>query len=159
MKIKTGLGFDVHRLRDGLDLWLGGVKIPHTKGCVAHSDGDVLLHALCDALFGAAGLRDIGNYFPDNSDEFKGIDSKLLLERTWKIISEKGYIVGNIDSVLILEAPKIMRYIPDMKNIIAEILEMEPDDVSIKATTNEKLGPVGREEGVEAMVSVLIYKL
>jgi 2-C-methyl-D-erythritol 2,4-cyclodiphosphate synthase len=156
MKIRIGQGIDFHRLEKDLNLWLGGVKIPSEKGCVAHSDGDVLLHAICDALLGAAGLRDIGYYFPDNSAEFKNIDSKILLGRTFNLISGQGYSVINIDSTVCLEKPKISHFIPEMKAVISEITGTEKDDVAIKATTTEKLGFTGREEGVMAIAVVLL---
>jgi 2-C-methyl-D-erythritol 2,4-cyclodiphosphate synthase len=156
MKIRIGQGIDFHRLEEGLKLWLGGVQIPSEKGCIAHSDGDVLIHAICDGLLGAAGLRDIGYYFPDNSDEFKGIDSKILLERTFGLISEKGYRVVNLDCTVCLEKPKIASYIPDMRKIIASLLSTQTDNIAIKATTTEKLGFTGREEGIIALASVLI---
>jgi 2-C-methyl-D-erythritol 2,4-cyclodiphosphate synthase len=156
MKIRIGQGIDFHRLEKGLNLWLGGIKIPSEKGCVAHSDGDVLLHAICDALLGAAGLRDIGYYFPDTTTEFENIDSKILLSRTFNLINEKGYIVINIDSTICLEKPKISAYIPEMKSVIAEITGTDKDDVAIKATTTEKLGFTGREEGIMAIAVVLL---
>ena len=156
MKIRIGQGIDFHRLEKGLNLWLGGIKIPSEKGCVAHSDGDVLLHAICDALLGAAGLRDIGYYFPDNNSEFKNIDSKILLRRTFNMISEKGYAVMNIDSTVCLERPNISLYIPEMAAAISEIIGTEKDDVAIKATTTEKLGFTGREEGIMATAVALI---
>jgi len=158
MKIRIGQGIDFHRLENGLKLWLGGVPVPSEKGCVAHSDGDVLIHAICDALLGAAGLRDIGYYFPDSSEEFKGIDSKLLLSRTFGLISEKGYSIANLDCTICLEKPKIAPFVPDMKKTIAEILSTLPENISIKATTTEKLGFTGREEGVVALAVVLISK-
>jgi 2-C-methyl-D-erythritol 2,4-cyclodiphosphate synthase len=157
MKIRIGQGIDFHRLEKDLNLWLGGVKIPSEKGCVAHSDGDVLLHAIIDALLGAAGLRDIGYYFPDNSAEFKDIDSKILLGRTLSLISEKGYSVMNIDSTVCLEKPKISSFIPEMKTAISEIIGTDKDNVAIKATTTEKLGFTGREEGIMAMAVVLLF--
>lgn len=157
MKIKTGIGFDVHRLEPGLELWLGGIRIPHEKGCVAHSDGDVLIHAVCDALLGAAGLRDIGYHFPDTSGEFKGIDSKILLERTVAMIREKGGEISNVDSIICLQRPKLKGYIEEMRECLGKILGMELEDVSVKATTTERLGFEGREEGVSAWASVLIY--
>ena len=156
MKIRIGQGIDFHRLEEGLDLWLGGIKIPSEKGCVAHSDGDVLLHAICDALLGAAGLRDIGYYFPDNSYEFKNIDSKILLGRTFNMISENGFSVVNIDSTVCLEKPKISSFIPEMKSVISEITGIEENDVAIKATTTEKLGFTGREEGIMAIAVALL---
>lgn len=156
MKIRIGQGIDFHRLEKDLNLWLGGVKIPSEKGCVAHSDGDVLLHAVCDALLGAAGLRDIGYYFPDNSAEFNNIDSKILLGKTIGLIREKGYRVINIDCTVCLEKPKISSFIPAMKDAISEIAGTDKDDVAIKATTTEKLGFTGREEGIMAIAVVLL---
>jgi len=156
MKLRIGYGFDVHQLSTEKELWLGGVKIPAPKGAVGHSDADVLLHAICDAMLGALALRDIGYHFPDTSSEFKGIDSKILLKRTYDLIKSKGYRVNNIDSSLCLEKPKIKPYIEDMQKTIAAILEVEMNDVSIKATTNEKMGYVGREEGINASAVVLL---
>ncbi len=156
MKIRIGQGIDFHRLENDLNLWLGGVLVPSALGCVAHSDGDVLLHAICDALLGAAGLRDIGHYFPDTSAEYKEIDSKILLRKTVDLIRGKGYKVINIDSTVCLENPKISRYVPEMKAIISSIVETVPDDVAIKATTSEKLGFTGREEGIFAIAVVLL---
>lgn len=158
MKIKVGFGFDVHQLQEGLTLTLGGVKIPHTKGALGHSDADVIIHAICDALLGACGLKDIGFYFPDTSAEFKGIDSKILLQRVMILIKERGFSVGNVDVSLTLEKPKIKPYIDAMKEALAPILEIDLEDLSIKATTNEKMGYVGREEGVAAYAVVLIQK-
>lgn len=158
MKIKTGIGFDVHRLEKGLDLWLGGVKIEHVKGCVAHSDGDVLIHAICDALLGAAGLRDIGYHFPDTSDTFKGIDSKILLTRTVGMIREQGFTISNIDSVICMQKPKLKGYIEAMRICLAGIAGLPAEDVSVKATTTEQLGFEGREEGVSAYATVLLIK-
>ena len=156
MKIRTGFGFDVHQLSSGRDLVLGGVKIPHEKGVLGHSDADVLIHAICDALLGAAGLEDIGHYFPDTSAEFKNIDSRILLRRVMELLGEKNYAVGNVDSSLVLERPKIKPYIPAMREVLAQIMEVSPDHVSVKATTNEKMGFIGREEGVAAYAVVLI---
>lgn len=158
MKIKTGIGFDVHRLEPGLDLWLGGIRIEHEKGCVAHSDGDVLIHAICDALLGAAGLRDIGYHFPDTSPDFKGIDSKILLARTAEMLRQEGFSIGNVDSVLCLQRPKLKDYIGLMRECLSGILKLPVEDVSVKATTTEKLGFEGREEGVSAYATVLILK-
>lgn len=158
MSIRIGQGIDFHRLEKGLDLWLGGIKIPSEKGCVAHSDGDVLLHAICDALLGAAGLKDIGNYFPDSSANYKNIDSKILLGKTFILIKEKGYSVVNIDSTVCLENPKIAHFSQEMRNVISAILETEQDNISIKATTTEKLGFTGREEGIVAMAVVLLSR-
>jgi len=156
MNIRIGHGIDFHRLQQGIDLWLGGIRIPSELGCVAHSDGDVLLHAMCDALLGAAGLRDIGFHFPDNGPEFKNIDSKILLKRSYEMIKKKGFSVVNVDSVVCLEKPKISSYIPEMRIVISSILETVPENISIKATTTEKLGFTGREEGVVAIAVVLI---
>jgi len=159
MNIRIGSGVDFHRMEEGLDLWLGGIKIPHTKGALGHSDADVLLHAICDAMLGAASLGDIGEHFPDTSNEFKNIDSKILLERTNELIKKEHYTVINIDSTLCLQAPKIKPYVVQMQKTIAGILGLTEKDVSIKATTTEKLGFVGREEGVVAYASVLLEKL
>lgn len=156
MKVRIGFGFDVHQLQDGKPFWLGGIEITHTKGAVGHSDADVLIHAICDALLGAAGLRDIGHYFPNTSAEYKGIDSKILLKKVIGLISEKGYSIGNIDATLCLEKPKINPHIEKMKMVLAPILGIQQEDISIKATTNEKLGYVGREEGVCAYAVALI---
>jgi 2-C-methyl-D-erythritol 2,4-cyclodiphosphate synthase len=156
MKIRIGQGIDFHRLEKDLNLWLGGVKIPSEKGCIAHSDGDVLLHAICDALLGAAGLRDIGYYFPDNSADYKDIDSKILLSKTCDLISKKGYSIINIDCTVCLEKPRISSFISEMKAAISKITLTEKDDVSIKATTTEKLGFTGREEGIMAIAVVLL---
>lgn len=158
MKIRVGFGYDVHQLTENRELWLGGVQIPHDKGALGHSDADVLLHAICDALLGAAGKRDIGFYFPDTSSEFKNIDSKILLQRTIQVLKDDGWKVGNIDSTLCMERPKIMSFVPEMKKVIASICEIEEEDVSIKATTSEKMGFVGREEGVNAYAVTLIQK-
>lgn len=158
MKIKVGFGFDVHQLKEGLDFWLGGIKVPHTKGGLGHSDADVLIHAICDALLGSANLGDIGKYFPDSSEEFKGIDSKILLKEVVKMISERGYSIGNIDSTVCLQKPKIGPYIPEMQKVLASCINIDVEDISIKATTTEKLSFVGREEGVSAYATVLIQK-
>jgi 2-C-methyl-D-erythritol 2,4-cyclodiphosphate synthase len=158
MNLRTGQGIDFHPLKEGLSLWIGGIRIPSEKGCIAHSDGDVLLHAICDAILGAAGLGDIGIHFPDTSNEFKNIDSKILLEKSFRLLKQKGFSVVNIDSTLCLEKPKIAPYIISMRSTIATILETTPDDISIKATTTEKLGFIGREEGVAAIAIALISK-
>jgi len=158
MKIRVGFGYDVHQLTENRELWLGGVHIPHDKGALGHSDADVLLHAICDALLGAAGKRDIGFYFPDTSSEFKNIDSKILLQRTIQVLKVDGWKVGNIDSTLCMERPKIMSFVPEMKKVISSICEIDEEDVSIKATTSEKMGFVGREEGVNAYAVTLIQK-
>lgn len=158
MKIKVGFGFDVHQLKGGTPFVLGGITIPHHKGAFGHSDADVLLHVICDALLGAANLRDIGFQFPDTDPSLKGIDSKILLEKTVRLVSEKGYSISNIDCTICLQQPKVNPHIPEMKSVIAKILNIDVEDVSIKATTTEKLGYVGREEGVSAYCVCLISK-
>ena len=158
MKIKVGFGFDVHQLKNGLDFWLGGIKVPHTKGGLGHSDADVLIHAICDALLGASNLGDIGKHFPDSSEEFKGIDSKILLKEVVRMISEKGYSINNIDSTICLQKPKIGSFIPEMQKVLAACMNINIEDISIKSTTTEKLSFVGREEGVSAYATVLIQK-
>ena len=158
MKIRVGFGFDVHRLVPGRELWLGGIRLEHELGLLGHSDADVLIHAICDALLGAANLRDIGYHFPDNSVEFKNIDSKILLAKTVELIAEKGYRVGNIDATVCAERPKLKNRIPEMQEVLAKVMGVEADDVSIKATTTEKLGFTGREEGISAYATVLIEK-
>ena len=159
MKIRVGLGYDVHRLVEGRELWLGGVKIEHTMGLDGHSDADVAIHALCDAILGAAALRDIGYHFPPSDNKFKGIDSKLLLAEVIKILKSKGYKVGNADITICAERPKINPHIPSMIKVLAPIMEIDEDEVSIKATTTEKLGFVGKEEGIAAHAVVLIEKI
>lgn len=156
MKIRVGFGFDVHQLVEGRDLWLGGIRLEHTKGLLGHSDADVLIHAICDALLGAANMRDIGYHFPDTGAEFKNIDSKILLRRTVEIIATKGYRVGNIDATICAERPKLKAHIPSMQECLAECIGIDADDISIKATTTEKLGFTGREEGISAYATVLI---
>jgi 2-C-methyl-D-erythritol 2,4-cyclodiphosphate synthase len=158
MKIKVGFGFDVHQLQEGRDLWLGGVKLDAVKGALGHSDADVLIHAICDALLGAAGMRDIGFHFPDTSGEFKGIDSKVLLARVVDLLKKENYSIGNIDCSLVLEKPKINPHIEVMKETLAMVMGIDKTDIGIKATTNEKLGYVGREEGVCAYAVALIQK-
>jgi 2-C-methyl-D-erythritol 2,4-cyclodiphosphate synthase len=158
MNIRIGQGIDFHRLESGLDLWLGGVKIPSEKGCIAHSDGDVLLHAICDAMLGAAGLRDIGYYFPDTDIKYKNIDSKILLKKTFDLVRQNEYIVNNIDCTICIEKPKISPFIQQMKNTISAIVGKEPEDVAVKATTTEKMGFPGREEGIVAIAVVLLSK-
>ena len=155
---RIGNGYDVHRLAEGLKLTLGGVEIPHPKGCVAHSDGDVIIHALCDALLGALALGDIGHHFPDTSEEFKGIDSKILLRRTYDMVQESGYSLVNADITLLLQAPKIAPYVEQMRETLALVMGVPVDAVSIKATTTERLGFTGREEGVEAYAAVLLCR-
>lgn len=158
MKIRVGFGFDVHQMTEGRELWLGGVRLDHPKGALGHSDADVLLHAICDALLGAANLRDIGYHFPDTQGEFKNIDSKILLARTVDILETNGWQIGNIDCTLVLEKPKIMPHVDAMKAAIAEHARISVDDISIKATTNEKMGFIGREEGVVAHAVALIHR-
>lgn len=158
MKIRTGLGYDVHQLQDGEEFWLGGILIPHTKGAVGHSDADVLIHVICDALLGAANMRDIGFHFSDTDPKYKGIDSKLLLKEVMILLREKGWEVGNIDSTICLQQPKVNPHIPAMKSCLAEVMGVDEEDISIKATTTEKLGFVGKEEGVAAFATVLITK-
>jgi len=158
MKIRIGFGYDVHRLEEGYALWLGGIHVEHVKGSVGHSDGDVLIHAICDAMLGAANLRDIGVHFPDNDKSLKGIDSKIILKKTLDIINSKGFRIGNIDSTICLQQPKIKDLIPEMQRVLAEVLEIATDDLSIKATTTEKLGFVGQEQGIAAYAVVLLEK-
>lgn len=158
MKIRTGIGYDVHQLKEGLPLWLGGIQVPHTKGLLGHSDADVLLHAICDALLGAAALGDIGQHFPDTDARYKGIDSKVLLSHVCTLLHNHGYTIGNIDSTLCLQKPKVANYIPQMRETIARATGTDIDNVSVKATTTEHLGFEGREEGISAMTTVLIYK-
>jgi len=158
MDIRIGYGYDVHRLEVGEELWLGGVLLPHHKGAVGHSDADVLLHAICDALLGALALRDIGFHFPDTDLTYKGIDSKKLLSETWKKIDGLGWELGNLDTTICLQTPKLSDSIDSMRKVIANILEVEIDRVSIKATTTEKLGFVGTEDGISAHAAVLIKK-
>lgn len=158
MKIRVGMGYDVHRLVEGRDLWLGGVRIAHTSGLLGHSDADVLIHALCDALLGAANMRDIGYHFPDTAGEYAGIDSKILLRRVVELLAEKGYRIGNADMTICAERPKLNPHIPAMKEALATCMGVDIDDISIKATTTEKLGFTGREEGISAYAVVLIEK-
>jgi len=158
MKIRVGFGFDVHQLKDGLDFWLGGIIVPHVKGGLGHSDADVLIHATCDALLGAANLGDIGKHFPDVDSQYKGIDSKILLSSVMQLVREKGYELGNIDSTICLQKPKIGLYITEMQKVLASCMGVDHDLISIKATTTEELSFVGREEGVSAYATVLITK-
>lgn len=158
MKFRIGHGYDVHALGDGLRLVLGGVEIPHTKGCIAHSDGDVLIHAICDAILGALALGDIGKHFPDSSAEFKSIDSRKLLVRVVELIAAEGYRVGNIDSTIAMQQPKLRPYIDSMRSQIAQCVGLDVADVSVKATTTEHLGFEGEQKGVSATAVVLIYK-
>lgn len=157
--IRVGLGYDVHQLAPGEELWLGGILIPHEKGTIAHSDGDVLLHAICDALLGAAKLRDIGYHFPDTSSLYKNIDSKVLLLRVGEMVRSAGYLIGNIDAVIIAQKPKLKNLIPEMERIIAQTLAIEPEEVNIKATTTEKLGFEGREEGIAVQAVCLLTRI
>lgn len=158
MDLRIGNGYDVHLLAPGLEFWLGGIKVEHTKGCVAHSDGDTLIHALCDAMLGALALGDIGKHFPDNSPEFKGIDSKILLARVNALIREKGYSLINADCTILLQKPKVAPYILPMRECLAKVLETEVDRISVKATTTEGAGFVGREEAIAVYATVLLKK-
>lgn len=158
MKIRTGFGFDVHRLVPGRELWLGGVRIEHEFGLLGHSDADVLIHAICDALLGAAALRDIGYHFPDTSADYAGIDSKVLLRRTVDLLAGRGYAIGNIDATVCAERPKLNPHIERMRACLAEVIGVDVDDVSVKATTTEHLGFTGREEGISAYAVVLIER-
>ena len=158
MKIRVGYGYDVHALVEGRDLWLGGIRIYHTLGLLGHSDADVLIHAICDALLGAANMRDIGYHFPDTAGEYKNIDSKILLKRTMQLLREAGYELGNIDATVMAERPKLNPHIPAMKQVLAEVMSVDEADISIKATTTEKLGFTGRQEGIAAAAVVLIEK-
>lgn len=159
MSLRIGFGIDFHQLVTDREFWLGGVKIDHPKGALGHSDADVLLHAICDAMLGAACLGDIGVHFPDTDEALKNIDSKILLHQSFELIKNAGYGIVNIDSTLCLEAPKIKDYVPRMQQVIAEILMLQPTDVSIKATTTEKMGFVGREEGLVAYATILLQKV
>ena len=154
--MRIGIGYDVHQLTPGRDLWLGGVKIPHTLGLLGHSDADVLLHAICDAMLGAAALGDIGKHFPDNDPQYKNIDSKLLLRRCNELLQQEGYTISNIDSIIVAQRPKVGPYIPTMRQTIADILHLDLGQVSVKATTTEHLGFEGREEGISAHAAVLL---
>lgn len=158
MKIRVGMGFDVHRLVAGRELWLGGIRIDHTLGLLGHSDADVLIHAVCDALLGAAAMRDIGYHFPDTAAAYENIDSKILLRDTVALIRERGYEIGNIDVTVCAERPKLNPHIPLMQETLARVMEIAPDDISIKATTTEKLGFTGREEGISAYAVALLQK-
>ena len=158
MKIRTGFGFDVHKLVEGRELWMGGIKLEHSLGLLGHSDADVLIHAICDALLGAANMRDIGYHFPDTSADTLDIDSKILLRKTMDLIATKGYRLGNIDATICAERPKMNPHIPAKKECLAKVMGCDVDDISIKATTTEKLGFTGREEGISAYATVLITK-
>jgi len=156
MKIRTGIGYDVHAFAEGRALWLGGVRVEHPQGLAGHSDADVLIHAICDAILGAAGLRDIGTLFPDTSGEWKDIDSKILLSKTMQLLRAEGYEMGNIDAIVVAEQPKLSPYIPEIKKTLASVMQIPENDISIKATTTEKLGFTGRREGIAAYATVLI---
>ena len=158
MKIRVGFGYDVHALVPDRELWLGGIKIEHTLGLLGHSDADVLIHAVCDALLGAANMRDIGYHFPDTAGEYKDIDSKILLSDTMELLRDAGYTLGNIDATVAAERPKLNPHIPEMKRVMADVLQVDVEDISIKATTTEKLGFTGRQEGIAAYATVLIQK-
>ena len=155
-KIRVGFGFDVHRLVEGRELWFGGIRLEHSMRLLGHSDADVLIHAICDALLGAANMRDIGYHFPDTGEEYRNIDSKVLLCKTMELIGTKGYRVGNVDATVCAERPKLKQYIPAIQACLAEVMGVDADDVSVKATTTEKLGFTGREEGISAYATVLI---
>jgi 2-C-methyl-D-erythritol 2,4-cyclodiphosphate synthase len=159
MNIRVGFGFDVHQLAEGEEFWLGGILVPHEKGAVGHSDADVLIHTICDAVLGAADLRDIGFHFPDTDQKYKGIDSKILLKDVMAVLRKEGYELGNIDATIALQQPKINPHIPEMKKVLASVMSVSPSQVSIKATTTEKLSFVGREEGVSAYAVALIQKV
>ena len=159
MKIRVGFGYDVHKLVPNRELWLGGIKIPHTLGLLGHSDADVLIHAICDALLGAANMRDIGYHFPDTSADTLDIDSKILLKKTVGLIATKGYQIGNIDATICAERPKINPHVETMKECLANVMDIDVEDISIKATTTEKLGFTGREEGISAYATVLIFRI
>lgn len=156
--IRVGIGYDVHKLAEKQELWLGGINIPHAKGTVGHSDGDALIHAICDAMLGAVAMRDIGYHFPDNDASYKGIDSKILLKKTAQIIDNAGYIVGNIDSTICLQKPKLKDLIPQMQQTLEAVLGLSAGLVSVKATTTESLGFVGQEQGVSAYAVVLLQR-
>ncbi|GHT18416.1 2-C-methyl-D-erythritol 2,4-cyclodiphosphate synthase [Bacteroidia bacterium] len=157
--MRVGFGYDVHPFAEGRALWLGGIQIPHARGLKGHSDADVLIHALCDALLGAANLRDIGYHFPDTDDAYKNIDSKILLARTMDLLRTKNYQTGNADITICAEAPKLNPHIPQMQTCLAAIMQIPPDDISIKATTSEKMGFIGREEGIAVFATVLIERI
>lgn len=156
--IRVGYGYDVHQLAEGQAFWLGGIQVAHTHGAVGHSDADVLIHVICDALLGAANMRDIGYHFSDQDAQYKGIDSKILLKEVLKLLRDNEFAIGNVDCTICLQRPKVNPYIPEMKKVLAEVMQIEEFDLSIKATTTEKLGFVGKEEGVAAHATVLIYK-
>ena len=155
--VRIGFGYDMHRLAEGRDFWMGGIKIDFEKGLQGHSDADVLIHAICDALLGAANLRDIGHHFPDTADEFHNVDSKILLKKTVVLLRQKGYEIGNIDATICAESPKMNPHIPAMQKTLSEVMEIHTDDISIKATTSERMGFVGRQEGITAYAVALLY--
>ena len=157
--IRVGFGYDVHQLVEDRELWIGGIRLEHTKGLLGHSDADVLIHAICDALLGAANMRDIGYHFPDTSAETEGMDSKVILKKTIELIASKGYALGNIDATICAEKPKMNPHIPDMQRVIADVIGCDPDQISIKATTTERLGFTGRQEGISAYATVLIHSV
>ena len=159
MMIRVGMGYDVHQLVEGRDLWMGGIKLEHTMGLLGHSDADVLIHAICDAILGAANMRDIGYHFPDTSAETDGMDSKIILKKTLELIASKGYRLGNIDATICAEKPKMNPHIPEMQQCMARVIGCDPDQISIKATTTEKLGFTGRQEGISAYAVALIEKI
>jgi len=159
MMIRVGMGYDVHQLVEGRDLWMGGIKLEHTMGLLGHSDADVLIHAICDAILGAANMRDIGYHFPDTSSETDGMDSKIILKKTIELIASKGYRLGNIDATICAEKPKMNPHIPEMQQCMARVIGCDPDQISIKATTTEKLGFTGRQEGISAYAVALIEKI
>lgn len=159
MNIRVGFGYDVHRLDEAADFWLGGILVPHYKGAVGHSDADVLIHSICDAILGAANIRDIGFHFPDTDQKYKGIDSKILLKDVMKALRNEGFQLGNIDATIALQSPKVNPYIPQMKDVLAKVMSISPSQVSLKATTTEKLSFIGREEGLSASAVVLIQKI
>ncbi|SDG29317.1 2-C-methyl-D-erythritol 2,4-cyclodiphosphate synthase [Prevotella communis] len=159
MMIRVGMGYDVHQLVEGRDLWMGGIKLEHTMGLLGHSDADVLIHAICDAILGAANMRDIGYHFPDTSAETDGMDSKIILKKTIELIASKGYRLGNIDATICAEKPKMNPHIPEMQQCMARVIGCDPDQISIKATTTEKLGFTGRQEGISAYAVALIEKI
>ena len=158
MSLRVGFGFDVHRLDEGQPFFLGGIKIPHSKGAVGHSDADVLIHTICDAILGAADLRDIGFHFPDSDGKYKGIDSKILLKDVMALVRKEGYELSNVDATIALQVPKVNPYVPEMKSVLAQTMGVAPGQISIKATTTEKLSFVGREEGVSAYAVALIQR-
>jgi len=158
VNFRIGYGYDVHQLEEGRDFWLGGIQLQHTHGAKGHSDADVLIHAICDALLGAARLRDIGFHFPDTDPKYKGIDSKKLLSKVMELLRSKSYELGNIDATVCLEKPKVNPHIEEMTKVMAEVMQVSEDDISIKATTSEKMGFVGRKEGIAAHAVALIYK-